>query len=288
MKNLVGKVAAVTGAGSGIGKSTAIELAKQGCDLAISDINSEQLDETAKAIESIGVKVVATVFDVTDKEAFFDWADATNEEFGRVNLIVNIAGVALGAKISEMSLEDFEWLMDINFWGMVYGSKAFLPFLKQSGEGHIVNVSSLAGFMPVVGASAYVASKFAIRGFTESLRMELDIERCGVSASSVHPGVIRTNIVKNSKLYNSILETASISEEAARNIFDRSSLGLSSEKAAKVIVSGIKRNKSRILVGIDAYIGELFLRVSPVGFNKLIAMGVRLADRRNKKLKKGG
>ena len=136
----------------------------------------------------------------------YAWADQVVDDHGRVNLIFNNAGVALGATIEAMSYEDFEWLMNINFWGVVHGTKAFLPHLKAAGEGHIINVSSVFGLISVPSQSAYNAAKFAVRGFTDALRMELEIEKCGVSCTTVHPGGIKTNIARNARMDPSVAD----------------------------------------------------------------------------------
>ncbi|MDX1696141.1 MAG: SDR family NAD(P)-dependent oxidoreductase, partial [Ketobacteraceae bacterium] len=198
MKNYRDKVAAITGAGSGIGRATALMLAEQGCHLALSDVDEKGLLETASQVS--GVRCTHHIVDVADREAVYAWANQVFQEHGRINIIMNNAGVGLGDTVEQMKYEDFEWLMNINFWGVVYGTKAFLPYLKQSGEGHIINVSSVFGLIGVPTQSAYNAAKFAVRGFTESLREELEIEDACVSATSIHPGGIKTNIARNSRL----------------------------------------------------------------------------------------
>ena len=176
MKDFKGHVAAITGAGSGIGRALANELARRGAHLALSDIDDAGLAETVSQCEGFGVKITSQHIDVADRAAVYAWADEVVADHGEINLVVNNAGVALGATIESMSYEDFEWLMNINFWGVVYGTKAFLPYLKASGEGHIVNLSSVFGLISVPSQSAYNAAKFAVRGFTDTLRMELEIE----------------------------------------------------------------------------------------------------------------
>ena len=199
MKSLKGKVAVITGAGSGIGQATAEALAKQGCELAISDINERGLAETRARCESHGVRVSSARVDVADRAAMYAWADNVVADHGRVNIVINNAGVALGATIEDMSYEDQEWLMGINFWGVVYGTKAFLPHIKKTGDGHVVNISSVFGLIAVPTQSAYNAAKFAVRGFTECLREEMDMEDCGIGVTCVHPGGIKTNIARASR-----------------------------------------------------------------------------------------
>ncbi len=278
MKILKGKVAVVTGTGSGIGRATAIELAKEGCLLAISDINAKELEVTRQAIEALGARVHAKVLDVADKKAFYDYANEVAEEFGRVNLVINNAGVAVAATLENTSYEDFEWLMNINFWGMVYGSKAFLPHLKASGEGHICNVSSVFGFMAPAGTGAYNASKFAIRGFNETLRAELDIERCGVSLSSIHPGGIKTNIARDARMDEQALaDLAGGDKNEAHKRFSQIAT-TSPEKAALTIVKGIKKNKMRILIGVDAHVIDWATRFTPILFRKLVTSSMRVGQ----------
>ena len=166
--------------------------------------------------EGLGVKVTSQHLDVADRAAVYAWADQVVADHGKVNLIFNNAGVALGATVEAMSYEDFEWLMDINFWGVVYGTKAFLPHLKASGEGHVVNLSSVFGLISVPSQSAYNAAKFAVRGFTDTLRMELEIEGAPVSCTTVHPGGIKTNIARNARMDPSVTEIAGDAETGRR------------------------------------------------------------------------
>ncbi len=200
MKDFHNKVAVITGAGSGIGRALAHDLAAAGARLALSDVNQVGLQETADALNLGSDRLITEAFDVADRDAFYAFAERVTGHFGAVHLVFNNAGVALGATVEDMSYEDFEWLMGINFWGVVYGTKAFLPHLKAAGEGHIVNVSSVFGLIGVPTQSAYNASKFAVRGFTEALRQELEMEGGRVSCTSVHPGGIKTNIARNARM----------------------------------------------------------------------------------------
>ncbi len=196
MNRFEGRVAAITGAGSGIGRALAKDLARRGAHLALSDIDETGLAETVAMCEGRGVKVTSQLLDVSDRAAMEAWAEAVVADHGKVNFIFNNAGVALGATVEGESYEDFEWLMNINFWGVVYGTKAFLPHLKAAGDGHIINLSSVFGLISIPSQSAYNSAKFAVRGFTDSLRMELEIDPCGVSSTTVHPGGIKTNIAR--------------------------------------------------------------------------------------------
>ena len=170
MKTFQGRVGAVTGAGSGIGRAVASELARRGAEVALCDVDEAGLAETAARIQATGTRVSSQRVDVADRKAMEEWADKVAADHGKVNLIVNNAGVALGANVETMSYEDLEWLMGVNFWGVVHGTKAFLPHLRAAGEGHIVNVSSVFGMVGIPSQSAYNAAKFAVRGFTEALR----------------------------------------------------------------------------------------------------------------------
>ena len=282
MKNLKGKVAVVTGTGSGIGRATAIELAKEGCQLAISDINEKELEKTRQSIEKIGAKVHAKVLDVANKKAFHDYANEVVAEFGKVNIVINNAGVAVSATLENTTYDDFEWLMNINFWGMVYGSKAFLPHLKKSGEGHICNVSSVFGFMAPAGTGAYNSSKFAIRGFNETLRMELDMEDCGVSLSSIHPGGIKTNIARDARMDDAALTNLGLSKAEAHKRFTQIAM-TSPTSAARTIIKGIKKNKMRILIGYDAHVIDWLTRFTPILYRKGLTFIAKKAQARQQK-----
>lgn len=274
MKDLKGKVAAVTGAGSGMGRELAIALAKEGCDVAISDINAENLQQTADLLKAYPIKVTTTTLDVADEKAVYAWADDVVAQHGKVNLIFNNAGVALGSTVEDIKLKDFEWIMGINFWGVVYGTKAFLPYLKQAGEGHVVNVSSLFGLLSQPSQSAYNASKFAVRGFTESLRQELDLQKNGVSCTCVHPGGIRTNIANNARMSDTG-STMGVDNQKAKDNFNKL-LHFPADKAAAMMIEAVKENKPRLLIGVDAHALDLLERVIPSHYAKVVetVMGV--------------
>jgi len=270
MKNFHDKVAAITGAGSGIGRQLAIQLAQRGCHLALSDVDVAGLDETARQAAGVAkVRITTCRLDVADRAAVFDWAEQVVADHGRVNLIFNNAGVALSATVERMRLQDFEWLMNINFWGVVHGTQAFLPYLKTAGEGHIVNTSSLFGLLTVPTQSAYHAAKFAVRGFTESLRQELDMLACGVSATCVHPGGIKTAIARNARTDDSIAELGLNPATAARK-FERNFI-TSAERAAAIILKGVRRNARRVLIGPDAVILDKLQRLLPETSSRLLA-----------------
>ena len=273
MEQLRGRVAAITGAGSGIGRALAIELARAGTHLALSDVDDVGLAETVTKAEGMGVKVTSARVDVADREAVHAWADEVAEEHGQVNLVFNNAGVALGATVEGVRYEDLHWLMDINFWGVVHGTKAFLPHLKASGAGHVVNISSVFGLLGIPSQSAYNAAKFAVRGFTDALRMELEIEPCGVSATTVHPGGIKTNIAKNARMDESVTALADDPEQA-RADFERL-FTTTPEKAARQIVKAVQRNRRRALIGPDAKAIDLASRLPAAVVQKVIVRGAK-------------
>jgi NAD(P)-dependent dehydrogenase (short-subunit alcohol dehydrogenase family) len=272
MRELRGRVAVVTGAASGIGRALAHELAAAGCELAISDVDEAGLAETRSAVEARGVRVTSARLDVADRAAVHAYADAVAGEHGRVNVVVNNAGVALSSLIEHMSYDDFDWLMGINFWGVVHGTKAFLPHLRRAGEGHIVNVSSVFGIIGVPTQSAYNAAKFAVRGFTESLRQELELDPCGVSCTCVHPGGIRTSIVRNQRVGQ--LGMATRPQQEMVTEFDRLAR-TSSEAAARAIVAGIRGNKRRVLIGPDAYAIDVMQRLAPTAYQRFVTATTR-------------
>jgi NAD(P)-dependent dehydrogenase (short-subunit alcohol dehydrogenase family) len=267
MKSFQNKVAAITGAGSGIGRALAIELARQKCDLALSDVNEEGLQKTVDLVSGLGVVVTSRRVDVADREAVYAWADQVVSDHQKVNLIFNNAGVALAATVESMSYGDFEWLMDVNFWGVVHGTKAFLPHLKASGDGHIINISSVFGLVGIPSQSAYNSAKFAVRGFTESLRQELDMMSYGVSATSVHPGGIKTGIARSSRVDSSIRDLG-ISDVDTRQKFEKTFI-TSPDKAACVILEGVRRNQRRVLVGPDARVFDWVARLLPTTYQRI-------------------
>jgi NAD(P)-dependent dehydrogenase (short-subunit alcohol dehydrogenase family) len=268
MKTFRGRVAAVTGAGSGIGRALARELAARGAHLALSDIDEATLAESVMLCEAAGAaaKITSQRVDVADRGAVYAWADQVVADHGRVNLIFNNAGVALAASIEAMSYEDFEWLMSINFWGVVHGTKAFLPHLKAAGEGHVINMSSVFGLISVPGQAAYNAAKFGVRGFTDALRMELEMSPCGVSCTTVHPGGVKTNIARNARVDPSM---ALGDPDAAADEFDKMAR-TTPESAARQILLGVTRDRRRVLVGPDAAVIDLVSRLPAAASQRLI------------------
>ena len=262
MSYFQGKVAVITGAASGIGKALALKLAEQGCNLALADRDMEGLIAVRTKIMEFDVKCIAEDFDVSNKEAFISFAESVNSEFSSVDMLFNNAGVTLIDSVKDQSFEDFHWIMNINFWGVVYGSHAFLPFLQKSPQAHLVNVSSVFGLLSLPGQSAYNSSKFAVRGFTEALKMEM--AGTNVSVHCVHPGGIKTNISNNAKV-----TSKSISK--SQNVENFNKLAKTTpEEAADVILQGVEKNKRRILIGKDAKLLDRIVRWFPATYEKLL------------------
>ncbi|MCH7742720.1 MAG: SDR family oxidoreductase [Proteobacteria bacterium] len=267
MTSFSNKVAAITGAGSGMGRALAEALASRDCHLAISDINSAALEETQARIESsASVTVSCHELDVADRQQVEQFAADVVDRHGQVNMIFNNAGVSVTDTVEHIAYEDFEWLMNINFWGLVYGSKSFLPYFKDLEEAHIINTSSIFGVIAVPSQSAYNASKFAVRGFTYAMRQELLESNIGVSC--VQPGVVKTNIVQSSR-YVATDNAAPTKEEFAAQFEEMA--GLTAAQAAEQILRGVLANKAQILVGRDAKTIALLERMAPTGYQKMLA-----------------
>lgn len=279
MKDFASKVAAITGAASGIGRALALDLAGRGCHLALSDVRSDELRQTAELVAGRGVRVTHAEVDVADRVAMYAWAAQVVREHGGVNLIFNNAGVSVASTVHGLDYADFEWIMGINFWGVVHGTKAFLPHLHASGDGHVVNISSIFGLIAYPGQSAYNASKFAVRGFTEALRQELDRLGWPVSATCVHPGGIKTNIARATRFSASIAAFVGHDEEHLKAEFEKTFI-TSPEKAARVILKGVQKNKRRVLIGRDARFLDRLQRLLPAGYQRLVAAARRRAAAR--------
>jgi NAD(P)-dependent dehydrogenase (short-subunit alcohol dehydrogenase family) len=260
-------VAVVTGAASGIGRALALRLAQEGASLAVADVRAEALDETARMLKPAGSsprKVTTHVVDVADKERVAAFAREVVEAHGRASLLINNAGVGLFGTAEQLSIEDIEWLMGVNFWGVVHGVKHFLPILRREPQAHIVNISSVFGIVGPVGHSAYAASKFAVRGFTEALRHELFGGPIRVSV--VHPGGVKTNIAINARPGAGADQAAVERERAIFNIAARTT----PDTAADRIVRGVLRDEERILVGADAWAIDRIQRWAPVKYWRLV------------------
>jgi NAD(P)-dependent dehydrogenase (short-subunit alcohol dehydrogenase family) len=270
-----GRVSVITGAASGIGRALAIELARRGSDLALCDVDEAGLAETARLVEALGRRVTTARVDVADRAAMHAFAEASIAAHGKIDAVINNAGVSVTNTVAEMAYDDLEWIVGINFWGVVHGTKAFLPHLLARGDGWIVNVSSVFGFIAVPCQSAYNATKFAVRGFTESLRQEL--AGTGVSVACVHPGGIRTNIARLSRFHRG--PDGRTDKAAMVDDFERIAR-TSPEDAARVIADGMARRSPRILIGTDARVIETVQRAFPVQYPKLLNALVERLRRR--------
>jgi NAD(P)-dependent dehydrogenase (short-subunit alcohol dehydrogenase family) len=275
VSSVSGKVAVVTGAGSGIGRALAVELARRGARVAISDVNTAGLAATA---ETIGGDVHQQALDVSDRDAFAAYAATVAEHFGVVHQLYNNAGIAFSRSVLESEYADYERVFAVNLWGVIHGTKAFLPHLVASGDGHLVNVSSLNGYMAQAEMTHYCASKFAVRGFTESVRAEMLAAGHPVQVSSVHPGGIKTNIA------NAAMEKArelglpmTADDEKRRNTYNEKLLKMDPAQAARIIAGGVEAGRSRILVGNDAKFVDALVRLLPSRYPKLaVAFDKRL------------
>ncbi|MCW2653390.1 MAG: acetoin dehydrogenase [Mycobacterium sp.] len=265
MQGFAGKVAVVTGAGSGIGQALAIELARSGAKLAISDVDTDGLASTEQRLNAIGASVKADRLDVTEREAFLAYADAVNEHFGTVNQIYNNAGIAFTGDVEVSQFKDIERVMDVDYWGVVNGTKAFLPHLIASGDGHVINVSSVFGLFSVPGQAAYNSAKFAVRGFTEALRQEMVLAGHPVKVTTVHPGGIKTAIARN------MTTVEGVDKDELAQTFDKRLATTSPQKAARIILDAVRKNKARVLVGPDAKILDIIVRLTGSGYQRLFA-----------------
>ncbi len=258
-------VAVITGAASGIGRALAVKLAEEKiAGLAISDWNEAELAVTAGMVEKLGVPVSQHVTDVSKLDQVQNLADDALKQHSRVTHLVNNAGVGVIGAFEQLSIEDFEWLMGVNFWGVIYGCKVFLPFLREQKEAHILNVSSVFGFIAPEEQTAYCSSKFAVRGFTESLRHEL--RGTNITVSAIHPGGIKTNIARNSRIGEGTPEEW---KQQGTRFFDKVAK-TSPETAADTIVKGIKAKNERILIGQDAYAISIMSRLFPKRYLRFI------------------
>ncbi|MEU6191844.1 SDR family NAD(P)-dependent oxidoreductase [Nocardia sp. NPDC047038] len=259
------KVCVITGAGSGIGRALAVNLARRGAKLALSDIDVDGLNETVRRCEQLGAEVKADRLNVVEREAVILYADAVKAHFGTVHQIYNNAGIAHHGEVIRSEYKDFERVMDVDFWGVVNGTKAFLPMVIESGDGHVVNVSSLFGLIAIPGQSAYNAAKFAVRGFTESLRQEMLVARHPVKVTCVHPGGIKTAVARNATY------AEGIDAKSAATMFDRKLAIHTPEMAAQTIVEGVRKGHGRVLIGWEAKLLDLFVRVTASGYQRIAA-----------------
>ncbi|QCQ90337.1 SDR family NAD(P)-dependent oxidoreductase [Rhodococcus sp. SGAir0479] len=265
MSEFKDRVCVITGAGSGIGRALALHLAGQGAKLALSDMDSAGLAETVRQVEALGAQVKSDHLDVTQREAVLAYADAVVAHFGKVNQVYNNAGIAFHGEVERSEFKDIERIVDVDFWGVVNGTKAFLPHLIASGDGHLVNVSSLFGLLSIPGQSAYNAAKFAVRGFTESLRQEMLIAKHPVQVTCVHPGGIKTAIARNAAVPDGD------DQVTFAQFFDKRLARTTPEDAAKTIVNGVRKNKARVLIGADAKFLDAWVRIVGPSYQRVVA-----------------
>ncbi|WP_151769616.1 SDR family NAD(P)-dependent oxidoreductase [Streptomyces abyssomicinicus] len=277
MSKVRGKVAVVTGAGSGIGRELALCLADRGARLALCDIDELGLGETADRVKAGGAEVYASRVDVGDRAAVETLAAEVAERFGAVHQVYNNAGVASpGSSVLESEWADFDRVLRVDLFGVIHGTKAFLPHLIASGDGHVVNVSSLNGLLALPGAGGYCAAKFGVRGFTEALRAELLVAGHPVRVSVVHPGGVRTGIKRNERERRRREGREMSPEEIRRSeAFERKLLRMAPERAARTVVDGVEANRARILVGGDARNCDRLVRLAPVLAPRLAAWFAR-------------
>jgi len=276
MKTFKDKVAVVTGAGSGMGRYLSVLLAKDGADVVACDVNQETLNETVEMLRKFNVSVSSHVLDVADKEAIEALPQKVIDQHGKVDLVFNNAGVSTGKHFKDMEEENWDWVMDINLHGVINSTRAFIPHLIDRPEAAIVNTSSIFGMVAVPGQTVYHATKFAVRGFTESLALEMAQTNENLQIHCVHPGHVGTNIVANSRID---LQT---DEERGSSIFTRNQPttveemadsfkegGMHPSKAAQIILNGVKKNKRRIFIGLDSKLLELSQRIFPNKYHRL-------------------
>ncbi|WP_068271482.1 SDR family NAD(P)-dependent oxidoreductase [Aldersonia kunmingensis] len=269
MSSFTGKVAVVTGAGSGIGRALSVELARRGAKLAISDIDTEGLAETARQCEAIGAEVKQDRLNVAEREAVLLYADEVKAHFGKVNQIYNNAGIAHHGEVETTAFKDIERIMDVDFYGVVNGTKAFLPHLISSGDGHVVNISSLFGLIAIPGQSAYNAAKFAVRGFTEALRQEMLISGHPVKVTCVHPGGIKTAVARNATV------NEGADQESFAQLFDRKLAIHTPEYAATTILGAVEKGHGRVLIGYEAKALDLLVRATGSWYQRLVAFSTK-------------
>ncbi|SDR88313.1 Short-chain dehydrogenase [Nocardioides scoriae] len=266
LEKLRDQVVVVTGAGSGMGREISLLAARHGARLAISDVNAAGLAETVDLLERGGAaEVRSDRVDVSDRQQMVDWAAAVAAQFGTVTMVVNNAGVSYAGDVEEMTYDDLDWILGINFMGVVHGTKEFLPHLIASGNGYVVNVSSLFGLISIPGQSAYNATKFAVRGFTEALREEMIVNRHPVSVTCVHPGGIKTGIARNGR------KVAGTDVQATDDFFDQKLAKMTADKAARIILEGALARRPRQLVGLDAHLLHQFGRITGARYQDVVA-----------------
>ena len=277
MKTFKDKVAVITGAGSGMGRYLAMLLAKDGADVCICDVNEETLNETLAMLRKFNVSVSSHVLDVSDKEAIEALPQKVIDQHGKVDMVFNNAGVTAGSHFQDMKEDNWDWVMGINFNGVINSTRAFIPHLIDKSEAAIINTSSIFGMVTVPGQSVYHATKFAVRGFTESLALEMKQTNPNLQIHCVHPGHIGTNIAATARMSDEDFKD----NETRSSIFARNAPktqqemgelfregGMHPSKAAKIILNGVKKNKTRIFIGLDAKLLDLSQRLFPNHYHK--------------------
>ncbi len=283
MKTFKEKVAVITGAGSGMGRYLAVLLAKEGADVSVCDVNEETLNETVEMLRKYNVSVSSHLLDVSDKEAIEALPKKVIDQHGKVDMVFNNAGVTTGSHFKDMNEDNWDWVMGINFDGVINSTRAFIPHMVDSPEAAIVNTSSIFGMVAVPGQTVYHATKFAVRGFTESLAMEMKETNPNLQIHCVHPGHIGTNIAADARfdeenfnqddtqVSNSIFtRNAPKSQKEMGDLFREG--GMHPSKAAEIILNGVKKNKTRIFIGLDAKLLDLSQRIFPKHYHKTWAL----------------
>ena len=262
------KVAVITGAGSGIGRALAVNLAEKGAKLALSDIDTEGLAETVSQAEALGAEVKSDRLNVAEREAVLDYAEAVVAHFGEVHQVYNNAGIAYNGDVENSEFKDIERIIDVDFWGVVNGTKAFLPHVIASGDGHIINISSLFGLIAVPGQSAYNAAKFAVRGFTEALHQEMLVAKHPVKVTCVHPGGIKTAVARNATVANDQ------NAQTFAEFFDKRLALHSPEMAAETIIDGVRKGRARVVIGWEAKALDVLARIIGPSYQRIVAAAV--------------
>jgi NADP-dependent 3-hydroxy acid dehydrogenase YdfG len=268
MNRFEDKVAVITGAGSGIGRALAVNLATKGAKLALSDIDTEGLAETVRQAEALGATVKSDLLNVAEREAVVAYADAVGTHFGEVHQVYNNAGIAYNGDLEKSEFKDIERVMDVDFWGVVNGTKAFLPHVIASGDGHVINISSLFGLIAVPGQNAYNAAKFAVRGFTEALRQEMLVAKHPVKVTCVHPGGIKTAVARNATV------AEGQNAQSFAEFFDKHMAIHTPEMAAETIVNAVAKGRARVVVGWEAKALDVLARVIGPAYQRIIATAV--------------